>query len=208
MDELRRRLRERLARAAPEAKGEEAIRLAGVSARHQSLVRPAFPRSPIPAAVLLPIIDRPSGLSVLFTVRSDQLKEHAGQISLPGGRMEPGDADARATALRETEEEIGLQRRFVEILGELPDHLVISGYRVRPVVGLVRPGFQLQPDPLEVAETFEAPLEHLLDPAHHGARRRSLGEVEFDVYDIRWNGRSIWGATAGILMTLYGILRA
>ena len=123
--------------------------------------------------MLIPIIDRGEDLTVLLTLRADDLTHHAGQIAFPGGRVEAGDADAMAAALRETEEEIGLRREFVEVLGCLPDHAVITGFRVTPVVGLVRPGFELVLDPTEVAGTFEAPLRHLLDPSTHTRQHRA-----------------------------------
>ena len=165
-----------------------------------------LPAATMRAAVLIPIIDRGDDLSVLLTLRADDLKHHAGQISFPGGRMEVGDADATAAALRETEEEIGLRRQFVEVLGRLPDHAVITGYRVTPVIGLVRPGFELVLDPTEVAGTFEAPLRHLLDPATHARRRRHIAGEEIETFDLPWGSFNIWGATAGMLLTLREVL--
>ena len=161
---LRSELRSRIARLPPAAGMPRIGHYAGVNLdRLESLLPAATTR----AAVLIPIIDRGDDLTVLLTLRADDLKHHAGQISFPGGRLEAGDADATAAALRETEEEIGLRREYVEVLGCLPDHAVITGFRVTPVVGLVRLGFELVLDPTEVAGTFEAPLRHLLDPATH-----------------------------------------
>ncbi len=165
-----------------------------------------LPSATTRAAVLIPIIDRGEDLTVLLTLRADDLKHHAGQISFPGGRLETGDADATAAALRETEEEIGLRRQYVEILGRLPDHAVITGYRVTPVVGLVRLGFELVLDPTEVAGTFEAPLRHLLDPSTHALRRRRIAGQEIETYDLPWGSFNIWGATAGMLLTLREVL--
>jgi 8-oxo-dGTP pyrophosphatase MutT (NUDIX family) len=165
-----------------------------------------MPPPAIRAAVLLPIIDRGDELSLLFTLRAANLAHHAGQIAFPGGRVEAADADAVAAALRETEEEIGLPRDYVEVLGRLPDHAVITGYRVTPVVGLVRAGFELSLDPIEVAGTFEAPLRHLLDPATHSRRTRQLGDVEFETIDLPWGQFNIWGATAGMVLTLREIM--
>lgn len=165
-----------------------------------------LPRETARAAVLIPLVDRGDELSVLLTLRADALRHHAGQISFPGGRLEPGDSDAVAAALRESEEEIGLRREFVEVIGLLPDHVVISGFRVTPVVGLVRPGFELVLDPTEVAGTFEAPLRHLLDPATHARRRRRIGEVEVETLELPWGSFNIWGATAGMLLTLREVL--
>ena len=160
-----------------------------------------------PAAVLVPVVRR-NDLTVLFTRRTPHLQDHAGQISFPGGRTEPGDPSLEATALREAQEEIGLARECVELLGRLPEYVTVTGYRVTPVVGLVSPPLDLRPDPFEVAEIFEVPLAFLLDPANHlrntvlqeGKRRR--------YYAMPYREYYIWGATAGMLMNLYGFLRA
>ncbi len=165
-----------------------------------------FPERPTPAAVLLPLVEREHGLTVLFTERAGHLKHHAGQISFPGGRMEPDDADAVATALRESEEEIGLQRRHVDVAGFLPDHVVVSGYRVTPVVAFVRPGFDLRIDRSEVAETFEVPLPFFLDPRNHVPRTRRFEGHEVTLIDMPFGHRNIWGATANMLLTFYRVL--
>jgi 8-oxo-dGTP pyrophosphatase MutT (NUDIX family) len=175
---------------------------AAVSAR----IRRFFPESLCPAAVLIPLVERDETLNVLLTYRAADLEHHAGQISFPGGRLEQGDADAESGALRETEEEIGLGRDYVRILGRLPDHVIISGYQVTPVVGLVRPGFTLRLDPTEVADTFEAPLQHLFDPATHLSRKYKVGEEELEAFDLPWQGHNIWGATAGMLLTFRDLL--
>lgn len=165
-------------------------------------------RPPVPAAVLVPIIDRPEGLSVLLTQRSSRLPHHPGQISFPGGRLEPTDADAVAAALRETEEEIGLARSLVQVAGFLPDHLVlVSGYRVTPVVSFVDPRYELRLDPVEVDEAFEVPLRHFLDPANHVPRIREYAGEAVEFVDLPFGSRNIWGATAGMLLTLYRMLR-
>ena len=203
---LRTRLRERLGRT-PAVDGQDAF-LAGLPPELSASFSHLLPAVPIPAAVLIPIVDHGRQLTVLLTQRAADLKNHAGQISFPGGRIEQDDAGPLQAALRETEEEIGLERRFVDVVGYLPDHLIISGYRVTPVVGLVRPGFSLALDTTEVTETFEVPLGFMLDPANHKARRRKLGEGEIEVYDIPYGGRNIWGATAGMIITLYRLLRA
>ena len=167
-----------------------------------------FSRPPVPAAVLVPIVDRPEGLAVLFTQRSSRLPHHPGQISFPGGRLEDSDADAVAAALRETEEEIGLHRSLVRVAGFLPDHLVpVSGYRVTPVVSFVDPRYELRLDPIEVDEAFEVPLAHLLDPANHVPRVREYAGEAVEFIDMPFGPRNIWGATAGMLLTFYRLLR-
>lgn len=167
-----------------------------------------IPATPTPAAVLVPIVDRPDQLSVLLTQRAADLKHHPGQISFPGGRIEQDDGSAIDAALREADEEIGLPRDRVQIIGFLPDHLIISGYRVTPVIGFVTPGFELKLDTTEVTDAFEVPLAYIFDPANHKARRRKLGEGEIEVYDIPFGERNIWGATAGMLLTLQRLLDA
>jgi 8-oxo-dGTP pyrophosphatase MutT (NUDIX family) len=200
---LRDSLRRRLAAPPSESSAPRVGHYAGADPVRLASLMPA---PAIRAAVLLPIVDRGDELGVLFTVRADSLAQHAGQIAFPGGRIEPGDADATAAALRETEEEIGLGREFVEVIGRLPDHAVITGYRVTPVVGLVRAGFDLSLDPIEVAGTFEAPLRHLLDPATHARRTRQVGGVEFETIDLPWGRFNIWGATAGMVLTLREVM--
>ncbi|EDO95603.1 pyrophosphatase, MutT/nudix family [Burkholderia pseudomallei Pasteur 52237] len=169
------------------------------------------PRS---AAVLVPLVVRERGLTVLLTQRADHLNDHAGQISFPGGRREPDDRDANATALREAREEIALAHERVELLGALPDYLTGTGFCVTPVVGLVHPPFTVQPDTLEVAEIFEVPLDFLMNPAHHQIRvlRWEGGERRFFAmpYPRGPVGGQyfIWGATAGMLRNLYRFLSA
>jgi len=182
------------------------LRIGAVSRPAMERLRALFPLQPTRAAVLIPLIDHGDELTVLLTHRANELRHHAGQISFPGGRLEPDDDDAVAAALRETEEEIGLRREFIEVIGCLPDHVVISGYRVTPVVGLVSPGFELVLDPTEVSGTFEAPLSHLLNPAMHTHRMHRIGNEDLEVLDLQWGGRTIWGATAGMLLTLGELL--
>ncbi|MGA9854512.1 MAG: CoA pyrophosphatase [Gammaproteobacteria bacterium] len=153
-----------------------------------------------PAAVLVPLVMYPAGLSVLLTKRNEHLLDHAGQVSFPGGSREDKDFDLVQTALRETEEETGLERRFVETVGFLDGYLTITGYAVTPVVGLVQPDFRLQPDPLEVAEIFEVPLEFLCKPANRQVRARRVGDQDVGYYLFEYNQHVIWGATAGILV--------
>jgi 8-oxo-dGTP pyrophosphatase MutT (NUDIX family) len=157
-------------------------------------------------------VDHDDGLTVLLTQRATHLKNHAGQISFPGGRLEASDEGPLAAALRETEEEIGLSRQHVTFAGYLDPHLVLSGFWVTPVVGFVQPGFALALDrrevdsTLEVDSTFEVPLLHILDPANHKARERTLGTTKVRVYDIPYGEHHIWGATAGMLIALYRLL--
>jgi 8-oxo-dGTP pyrophosphatase MutT (NUDIX family) len=167
--------------------------------------REGEPRS---AAVLVPIVNRSDGLAVLFTERSADLPDHAGQISFPGGRVEPGDLDVDAAALRETEEEIGLPRDRVTVLGRLADYETVTGYRVTPVVGWVEPPFPVIPDPVEVADVFEVPLAFLLEPINQPRHFRMLGEIRRDYFAIPFRERYIWGATAAMLMILDRTLRA
>jgi 8-oxo-dGTP pyrophosphatase MutT (NUDIX family) len=146
-------------------------------------------------------VDRPEGLTVLLTERASQLAKHAAQISFPGGRLEPSDPDVASAALREAQEEIGLDPARVKVIGYLPDPLVISGFRVTPVLSLVTPPFTLTPNPEEVAEVFEVPVSHIFDRDKHEARLRRVGDEELLLYDIPWERHSIWGATAGMLLT-------
>jgi 8-oxo-dGTP pyrophosphatase MutT (NUDIX family) len=181
--------------------------LAGATAELASKVRAALPSRRVPAAVLIPLVERETGLTVLLTQRADTLKDHAGQISFPGGRIEPEDKDAWHAALREAYEEIGLRAEFVEFAGYLPDHHVITGFRVTPVVAFVNPEYQLRIATAEVHDAFEVPLDFILDAANHKSRRRELGGISIEVHDIPYGDRNIWGATAGMLMTLRRMLQ-
>ena len=156
----------------------------------------------IRAAVLVPLIERADGWSVVLTLRSADLADHAGQISLPGGRIDPEDADESAAALREAEEEIGLARDYVEIAGRLDTWFTGTGFDVTPIVGLVRPPPPYRPDPVEVAEVFEVPLDFILDPRNHQYRSRELGGQQRFFWAIPYLHRNIWGATAGMLVNL------
>jgi len=162
----------------------------------------------VPAAVLVPIVDRAEGLTVLFTQRTELLRKHSGQVSFPGGRTEPGDASPEFTALREAREEIGLPPERVEVLARLSDYLVRTGFRVTPVVGLLTPPLALEPDRREVAEVFEVPLAFLLDPRNHRRETRVLNGREVGFYVVDHGARRIWGATAGMLINLYRQLAA
>ncbi|MFZ2650643.1 MAG: CoA pyrophosphatase [Burkholderiaceae bacterium] len=173
-------------------------------------------RSLTNASVLVPLVLRDT-LTVLLTQRTEHLSDHPGQISFPGGRVEPDDVDATETALREAREEIGLAPSHVDVLGRLPQYTTSTGFVVTPVVALVRPGFALQPDPNEVAEVFEVPLSFLMDPANH---RRHVVEVagsSREYFSMPWNSQNatgqsrryfIWGATASMLRNLYRFFSA
>jgi 8-oxo-dGTP pyrophosphatase MutT (NUDIX family) len=182
--------------------------LAGASDEVMSQVRASISTRRVPAAVLIPLVERDTGLTVLLTQRAETLKDHAGQISFPGGRIEPEDEDAWHAALREAYEEIGLLANYVEFAGYLPDHRVITGFRVTPVVGFVNPDYQLRIAKAEVHDAFEVPLDFILDAANHKSRRRKLGGVTIEVHDIPYGERNIWGATAGMLMTLRRMLQS
>jgi 8-oxo-dGTP pyrophosphatase MutT (NUDIX family) len=179
--------------------------------------RPQPTRTPVHASVLVPLVVHGGGITVLLTQRSDRLSDHPGQISFPGGRAEPEDLTAIATALREAEEEIGLTQDFVQVLGTQPRYTTITGYIVTPVVALVRPGFSLRVEASEVAEVFEVPLAFLMTPAHH--RRHAVGEGDNarEFLSMPWitqvaDGSSkryfIWGATAAMLRNFYRFLSA
>lgn len=169
--------------------------------------RVALDRPPTPAAVLVPLVERPEGLTVLLTQRTDHLAHHPGQISFPGGRLEKEDGgDAQIAALRETEEEIGLPRARVTLLGRLDQYVTGTGFGITPVVGVVEPPFELSPDPFEVAEIFEVPLDFLLDPENHKLHRRVVEGRHRPFWSMTWDQRVIWGATAGILVNLSEVL--
>lgn len=200
----RARMLERLASTQPRHDPMH-TRVAGVTAKYAARVLQITPEAKVPAAVLVPVIDRQPEATMLLTVRATSMRAHAGQIAFPGGRVEPGDSGPAAAALREAWEEIGLPPGQSRVLGYLPDHLVFTGFQVTPVVALVRPGFTLAFDSTEVADAFEVPLSHLFDPLNHGTRP-SARQQDVEVYDIPFGERSIWGATAGILINLYQIL--
>jgi 8-oxo-dGTP pyrophosphatase MutT (NUDIX family) len=177
-------------------------RMLGLDAERARRLQRHVPANPVPAAVLVPLVDRADGMTVLFTERASQLAKHAAQVSFPGGRLEPSDPDVASAALREAHEEIGLDAGRVEIIGYLPDHLVFTGYRVTPVLSLVTPPFDLAPNPDEVADVFEVPIDYLFDPRNHKARLRRVGDEDMLLFDIPWGDKNIWGATAGMLLTL------
>jgi len=204
--ELRERILRRFAGTQPRHELAD-WRVLGVDAERSRQLARHFPKDPAPAAVLFPLVDRPDGLTVLLTQRASQMARHAAQIAFPGGRVDDTDADMAGAALREAREEIGLDAARVRVFGYLPDHVVISGFRVTPVLCLVSPPFSLELNPHEVAGVFEVPLGHVLDSANHKARLRKVGDEEMLLYDIPWEGQNIWGATAGMLLTFVRMLR-
>lgn len=163
-----------------------------------------------PASVLIPLVQRESGLGLLLTHRSAHLNNHAGQISFPGGRFETDDMSSIETALREAQEEIGLDRQHVDVIGALPQYRTGTGYDVTPVVALLQPPFELTPDPVEVASIFEVPLSFLMDANNHQRRSLSLpgGKGMRTFYAMPYQQHFIWGATAGMLRNLFHLLRA
>jgi 8-oxo-dGTP pyrophosphatase MutT (NUDIX family) len=165
---------------------------------------------PMPASVLVPIVAREAGPSMLLTKRTDHLQHHPSQVSFPGGRVEEEDASAIETALRETEEEVGLDRRHVDVIGRLPEYITGTGYLVTPIVSIVTPPFEVTPDPYEVAEVLEVPLAHLMDARNHRLLTaefpRGIGWRSF--YAIPYDRYFIWGATAGMLRNLFHFLKA
>ncbi len=159
-----------------------------------------------PAAVLVPLVDHARGMSVLLTQRTAHMAAHAGQISFPGGSIEEHDADAVAAALRETEEEVGLPRDRVSVIGRLDTYVTRTGFEVTPIVGIVAPPFALAIDPFEVAEAFEVPLAFILDRRNHQRVERAVGAHSRSFFVLPFEGRNIWGATAGILVNLAEVL--
>jgi 8-oxo-dGTP pyrophosphatase MutT (NUDIX family) len=156
----------------------------------------------VPAAVLVPLIERPSALSLVLTRRTEHLRDHPGQISFPGGRMEPEDDGPQATALREAAEELGIAAGLVDVAGYLPAHPVITGFAITPVVGFLAGNVEFRPDPFEVAETIEVPLDFLLDSRNRRTIHRSVRGFEVPLYEYHYRGHRIWGATGNIIQSL------
>ena len=181
--------------------------IAGLTPEQTSVLRQQLPASFARAAVMVPLVERPEGLTVLLTQRASHLKNHPGQVCFPGGRIEPQDAGPWEAALRETREEIGLDAGFASLAGYLHDHMVLSGYLITPAVAFVQPGFTLELDLTEVEDVFEVPLEFVLDPSHHVPHKRLFAGHEFLTHDIPYGNRHIWGATAGMLLSLCRLLR-
>jgi 8-oxo-dGTP pyrophosphatase MutT (NUDIX family) len=170
-------------------------------------------REPAAAAVLVPLVQREQGLQVLLTRRTDHLRDHAGQVSFPGGRSEPEDQGPAGTALREAEEEVGLPPQHVQVIGTMPTYRTVTSFVVTPVVALVLPPFELKLDRFEVAEAFEVPLAFLMNPAHHQRHRFVFDGGEREFLSMPWRNAQgdeyfIWGATAAMLRNLYAFLSA
>lgn len=160
------------------------------------------------AAVLVPVVDHGSEATLLLTKRTDTLRNHSGQVAFPGGRVDPGDGSPERAALRETEEEIGLAPGLVEVVGRMPDYVSGSGFRIAPILSVVRPDFRLTINTDEVDDAFEVPLSFLMDPANHTRSSRIWQERERYFYTMPFGERYIWGVTAGIIRTLYERLYA
>ena len=158
------------------------------------------------AAVLIPVVDRDNGPTVLFTKRSESLPTHAGQISFPGGKMEASDAHVMETALRETREEVGIGQTYIEPIGFLNDYLTATAFRISPLVAIIREGFTIEPDANEVDEVFEVPFAHLMNSANHEIHTREFRGAQRMFYAMPYEERFIWGATAGMLRNLYECL--
>jgi 8-oxo-dGTP pyrophosphatase MutT (NUDIX family) len=155
------------------------------------------------AAVLIPVVDHGDEATVILTKRAEKLRNHSGQVAFPGGRIDPTDRSPEHAALRETMEEIGLDAGHIEVIGRIPDYVAGSGYRIAPVLGIVRPGFHLTINEHEVDAAFEVPLRFLMDPTNHKRDSRMWDDKEWFYYDMPYGGRRIWGVTAGIIRTLY-----
>jgi 8-oxo-dGTP pyrophosphatase MutT (NUDIX family) len=193
--------------AGPDAPASTAAPAGDAGARAQpAALDAAFERAHTPAGVLVPLIARPAGITVLLTQRAGHLSRHANQIAFPGGRHEAGDGSMIVTALRETEEEVGLPRDRVEVLGVLPEYRTRTGFRITPVVGWIEPPFALAPDPGEVTDVFEIPLAFVLDPANHERHHRDAADERRYFYVLPFEDRYIWGATAAMLINLHHVL--
>jgi 8-oxo-dGTP pyrophosphatase MutT (NUDIX family) len=201
-------VRRRLAHASTGLRVSDA-RAAAMRGDHSLVPGGAPPATALtPAAVLVPLVMRPDELTVLLTQRTAHLAAHAGQISFPGGSVEPSDADSIAAALRETEEEVGLPRDHIEVIGRLDTYLTSTGFEITPVVALVRAPYPMKPDPFEVDEVFEVPLAFIVDPANRQRRTREYKGRMRTFFVFPYQQRYIWGATAGMLVNLVEILTA
>lgn len=156
-----------------------------------------------PAAVLIPLVEREDGLKMIFTKRTEKLKSHSGQVSFPGGKIDAEDVSALSAALRETDEEIGVPKHAVEVLGQMPDYFAGSGYRISPIVGMVNPDVEFTASPHEVEYIFEVPVAFLMNPDNHKISSRVFLKRDVRFYEMPWNEHYIWGVTAGIVRMFY-----
>ena len=195
-----------LERLQPQALRDRFAQRAPFEPEHAGDSHTAFERPPAAASVLVPLVVRPDGLKVLLTRRAEHLRDHAGQISFPGGRVESHDVDAAATALRETEEEVGLPRSRIGVIGQLPIYTTVTHFVVTPVVALIEPPFELRLDSFEVAEAFEVPLEFLMTPANHQRHLLAFEGGQRQFLSMPWGDYFIWGATAAMLRNMYRFL--
>lgn len=191
-----------------ESRPPEDLRREALARLPGDLAARLFSGPPVPAAVLVGLMPRASGWDVLLTRRTEQMRDHPGQISFPGGRLEPQDEGPRDAAVREAREEVGIEPEFIEVVGYLPPHAVVTGFVVSPVVALLRPGFTLQADPVEVAEILSVPLDFLLDPANLVTGERTVRGVTLPLYTWQFGRHRIWGATAQILHALREVIHA
>lgn len=199
---MRERILAALKNTAPAIDPVEAALAGDLPERARKLIKH---ESLVPAAVLIPLVGA-TDTEVILTQRAGHLKHHAGQISFPGGRLEKQDAGPLAAALRETEEEIGLDPAYVEIAGFLAPYITITGYVVTPVVGFLRNGYTVKADKVEVDEVFKVPMAHLLDPVNWVRRNREFMGMEVTYHEIPWQDRNVWGATAAILIAFSKLL--
>jgi len=202
-------VRQRFAHAVAGARASDPTTLAAMRGDHSLVPGGAPPATALTAAaVLVPLVMRPEGLAVLLTQRTQHLAAHAGQISFPGGRQEESDAGSVDAALRETEEEVGLPRDHIEVVGRLDTYITSTGFEVTPVVGLVRTPYPTRLDPFEVVEIFEVPLAFIIDPANRQRQSREFNGRRRTFYVVPYENRYIWGATAGMLVNLVEVLTA
>jgi 8-oxo-dGTP pyrophosphatase MutT (NUDIX family) len=205
------RIEARLANTRPRHAMEDWL-TPGLSLAESRALRAYLPTAPIAAAVLIPVVERDAQLTVLLTQRASQLKNHAGQISFPGGRIEPEDAGPSAAALREAHEEIGLEPHWIEVIGRMPTYKTGSQFIITPVVALVDPAHRLKLNAFEVADAFEVPLEFLMNPAHHRRHAVDFGGIRREWFSMPYmegsTERFVWGATAAMLRNFYRFLCA
>lgn len=205
--EARDRLVRRLVGSTPDHSPQRLRIGTGLASGLDARLAALMPSKPRAAAVLIGLTETEGEPGVLLTVRSATLRQHAGQISFPGGTIDADDAAPAAAALREAREEVGLEAHHAQVIGFLPDQLVITGFRITPVVARIAPEFVPQLDHAEVQESFNLPFRVLMDPASHRDATRRIGGIDLSVRDIQFGEHRIWGATAGMLLSLYELAR-